>query len=172
VIAIGRLQGWNQLFASRHAQVEDDAKTPALRALHASVQAGVRRLVYVSGLFPEFLRSPESLSGPARWLQAWLAPQQRAKAEVEASVTRLFPEGDSLIIRAGLVCGQFEVAGRRMWLPPFTRKPARVELLRRLVPHAATSVEIGVACADFFRGKRPGGVIEGGTVSRPWPNPQ
>lgn len=171
-ITIGRLRAWDQLFPSRHAKVEDDAKTPALRALHASLQAGVTRLAYVSGLFPESLPAPARPTGPARWFQAWLSPQQRAKAEVEATLTRLFPQGQGLIIRAGLVCGWFEVAGRRLWLPPFTRRPGGIDLLRRLVPHAATAVEIGEACADFFRGERPGGLIEGGAVRGPRRDPR
>lgn len=163
VIAIGRLRAWDQLFRSRHAKVEDDAKTPALLALQASQQGGVERLVYVSGLFPESMSSPaRPTTGPARWLEAWLAPQRRAKVEVEATLTRLFSKDNGLIIRAGLVCGRFEVAGYRIWLPPFTHRPGPFGWLRRVVPDAATAVEIGEACARFFRGEYPGGVIEGG----------
>ncbi len=165
-ITIGRLRAWDQLFPSRHSEVEDGAKTPALRALHASQHAGVGRLVYVSGLFPEFTRLPVRRHGPLRWVKAWLAPQQRAKAEVEKAVSGIFPDNNSLIIRAGLVCGRFEIAGRRLWLPPFTHAPRRVDLLRRIVPHAATALEIGEACAGFFRGESSGGVIEGGAVRR------
>lgn len=161
-ITIGRVQAWDQLFPTRHAEVEDAAKTPALRALHASLHVGVTRLAYVSGLFPDATGLPGEPAGPARWLKAWLSPQLRAKAEVEATVNRLFSNDNGLIIRAGLVCGWFDVAGQRVWLPPFTRKPARIGLLRKLVPHAATAVEIGEACVAFFRGQIPGGVIEGG----------
>ena len=89
VVTIGRLRAWDQLFPSRHAAVEDGAKTPALYALRAARDAGATRAVYVSGLFPEALHSTGGVTAPARWLHAWLAPQQRAKAEVEMCLARV-----------------------------------------------------------------------------------
>jgi nucleoside-diphosphate-sugar epimerase len=160
VIAIGRLQPWAQLFPSQHSAVERAARIPAEAALVAAAARGVERAVYVSGLFPAQLSAGAEPPALLRPLAAFLAPQRAAKAAVEARLQADFGADRGLIIRAGLVCGYQAQAPFPLWLPPGTRSDAGLARVRRVVSSAARAEDIGRACARFFNGTLPGGVIE------------
>ena len=160
VVTIGRLQPWAQLFPVQHAAVERAARIPAEAALAAAAARGVERAVYVSGLFPAQISAGAESPALLRPLAAFLAPQRAAKAAVEARLLADFGTERGLVIRAGLVCGYQAQAPVRLWLPPGTRSDAGLTRVRRIVSSAARAEDIGRACARFFNGTLPGGVIE------------